>query len=68
MTVKRITNLIWELMDQLICRLILFKYESCMFLTFMTLVETKPKKKIQLFSLILYQGSTDLLLTEEIKF
>ena len=50
MTVKRITNLIWELMDQLIYRLILFKYESCMFLTFMTLVETKPKKNPTFFT------------------
>ena len=56
MTVKRITNLIWELMDQLICRLILFKYKSCMFLTFMTLVKTKPKKKSNLFHLFYTKG------------
>ena len=56
MTVKRITNLIWELMDQLICRLILFKYQSCIFLTFMTLVETKPKKKSNLFHLFYTKG------------
>ena len=56
MTVKRITNLIWELMDQLIYRLILFKYKSCMSLTFMTLVETKPKKKSNLFHLFYTKG------------
>ena len=56
MTVKRITNLIWELMDQLIYRLILFKYKSCMSLTFMTLVVTKPKKKSNLFHLFYTKG------------